>query len=121
MGGLCGLKGNMGSPAPLAALGRLSSLMERLPPTPHVWTQEVAAQRQATGIAQLGPAARSSAVGRGVWRGVPGRRRQGWADRILGSEGALSPAWTVEEGVGCSLHVLNLHPSLQQVMGEGEE
>lgn len=60
-------------------------------------------------------------MGRGVWRGLPGRRRQGWADRVLGSEGALSPAWTVKEGMGCSLHVLNLHPSLQQVMGEGEE
>ena len=50
-------------------------------------------------------------MGRGVWRGVPGRRRQGWADRVLGSEGALSPAWTVKEGMGCSLHVLNLHPT----------
>ena len=58
-------------------------------------------------------------MGRGVWRGVPGRRRQGWADRVLGSEGALSPAWMVEEGVGCSLHVLTLHPSLQQVIGGG--
>ena len=46
MGGFCSLKGDVGSPAPRAALGRPSSLRERLPPspTPRVWTQEVAAE-----------------------------------------------------------------------------
>ena len=42
----------------------------------------------------------------------------GWviSRRIL----SIAEGW-VEEGVGWRLHVLNLHPSLQQVMGEGEE
>ncbi|KAM9668689.1 uncharacterized protein ACBT57_008124 [Dama dama] len=34
MGGLCGLKGDVGSPAPLTALGRLSSLGVTTPPNP---------------------------------------------------------------------------------------
>lgn len=62
MGGLCGFKGNVGSPTPAAGLGRPSSLRERLPPTPHVWTQDVAAEPRAS-TAQLGPAARSPGGG----------------------------------------------------------
>lgn len=103
-GGLGGFKGNVGSPA----AGRQSSHAKRLTrPTPlRVRTQEVAAEPRASGqaLARRG-------------RSVPGRRWQG--SRIWGSPSPIPDGR--RRGVGSSLHVLNLHPKLQQAVGEEEK
>ena len=89
------------------------------PPLPDPPRLDPGSGRRAAGIAQLWPAARSSAAGRGVWRSVPGRRRQGWTDRALGSQGALSPTRLGGGGGGLASPRVESPPELATGNGGG--